>query len=1275
MFMSLRLKLLFVIVLLVLISFAAINTFSYEVLNKQMNKQLMQQSMTNVDNTVSNLTNTLSLLNKEVELISRSSQIRTGTLEQKLEFLRGGMLLNDLPIVKMGIDNGQGSMQLTNGTTVPIGQLPAFELAMLGEVTYSDLMLDTNGKPILWLMVPLFDSPMLSLHQPSTHVLGVLGVALDSNQIFRDKLKLNSKLYDDSNIILIDKNTNVLFHEDESLVLTRNYLLEDPGVTKLANQIMTSEQGYAESKVLGRVLKVFYSKIPDQEWYLIFSVNKKEFEAPIRKSMWINSGLIALTQILLGVFLYIFTERAILSRLKEAVAVTQKVASGDFYTQPLVIKKKDEIGNLAKSINGMIDNLQNLFEPFQAFIHHNQYAMIVTDASFVITSYSKRAEEMLGYTENEVLGTRSLLLWHDNRQLEERSRYYTDKLNETIPASEEVLFVLTSQGFLPDWEWTWIHRNKSRMLVSLNPSVMRHPDGTIKGYVLIARDISAIKKAVETNTRVLEILESAYDMIASFDMRGRMFYLNKAGHSFLGVDELNEHNNRLSLYMPIPFTMKFADGLSDAQRLGFWQSETEFIAASGETHIASITVVAHLSDISSNSFFSTIVRDISEQKEIERQLVNAKEQAVEANEAKSSFLARMSHEIRTPLNGIIGLTYLLQRSKLTDIQEDYMRQISDSSHNLLHILNDILDFSKLEVGKVTIEQVPFQLEESLQRLSGLFSVLLGPKPVDFIIEVDPLVPETLIGDPTRLEQVLLNLGSNAIKFTNYGLIQLSICLIEESEGTTNLSFVIQDSGIGMTEQQRQLLFMPFVQADQKTSRKYGGTGLGLVISHALIERMGGTIQVESTYQVGSTFSFQLPYLHEGHNLNHLRNQVSFNLSVLVLEDHPLVAAHWQRMLSSMGCEAVTVNTWEQARPFLHAQHWDICIIDMESGDMHGEDTWTDWRIELEALGVKVISSTSLLGRDALQYLPAPLKPCAVLVKPASIRQVRQTLQYVTNVIHSSSAEVASTKVVEEDKIRAQTDAAPRIGRILVVDDQIINRLVAEQLLVTQGFQVITAESGILALQLLEQPIVDLVLMDIHMPDMDGIETTIHLRNRYSADELPIIALTADVTEEMHLKCHAAGMNDIVMKPIEPDVLLNVLTRLLPTVQILRSDTIEDEYWPQSPGLNIPLALSRLDGKSKMYIQLLVKFSQLYSETRSQFIAFMGQEDRTSAIRLVHSLSGAAGHMGAIEVQENASAVERALHANESIEPLLDELYRSLDQVLATINNLIIEKNS
>ncbi|RKP56832.1 response regulator [Cohnella endophytica] len=1288
MFRTLRFKLVIVLLFINTCSFVVMSLINYETSNKQMNQQLIKQSLSSLKNTAAGLDAMLDLRKREAELISHSIPVRLNTKEQMLEYVRMEVPLARLTTLHVGIAGLNGDMTLLDGTDMNIGSLPAYQSALGDQSTYADIMLDSDNHPVLWLMVPLKDN--------RNNIRGTLNLAFDSVELLGEQLTIHSSDYKDSSILLIDRQTNLLNYKDSSLILKRNYLRDEPNLSEFVKQMHLTEEGSGEAEVFGRVVKLFYVHMPLTDWYVVSSVAKNEFQAPLLQSIKLNGGLIALTEILVGAFLYFITQRAILDRLKQILAVTKNVASGNFYPSPIRIQSNDELGTLAKSVNSMINNLQELFEPFNTFIRHNQYAMIVTDSRFYITSFNKRAVELLGYEEEDVIGQKALLLWHDQVQLKERAKYYSDKLKRSIVPDETVLFIPPHDGFLPDWEWKWITREDIPLLVSINTSIMRNPDGTPKGYVLIARDISMIKKAVESNARLLEITESAHDMIASFDLRSRIFYLNRAGHAFLGIDTLDENTNRFSQYMSIPATVRFADGLTEARERGFWQNETEIIGKNGVTRMVSITVVAHMTHEGGEVFFSTIVRDISDQKEAQRQLILAKDEAEEANRAKGSFLARMSHEIRTPLNGIIGLAYLLQRSNLSEIQASYLRQISDSSQNLLGILNAVLDYSKLEADKLTIEQVPFRLEDAMQRLSGIFSVLLGPKPVDFILHSDNDIPEWLIGDSTRLEQVLLNLGSNAIKFTNFGKIELTIRLLELKDGIARLSFCVKDTGIGMTEAQREQLFMPFVQADEKTSRKYGGTGLGLVISGTLVERMGGWIYVDSEYQAGSSFRFELAFEVDSNPLDKSMLKRPLELSVVVLEDEPTVADHWKSLLSSFGCEVVAVNAWKQADLLLKERTWDVMLIDMEAADMHGEETWVQWKTALDKQGVKIVSSTTLLGRDALLQLPDELKPAAVLVKPSSSLQVRQTLQIIreassdyridnvnigSNTIESiytpHDLQVANLQVAVAGKPFRDLNSLPL--RIIAVDDQIINRLVVKQLIEQQGIEVELMESGAEALQALENKTADLVLMDLHMPEMDGIEATVHLRKRYSPEELPIIALTADVTKEQHERCIGAGMNDVITKPIEPESLYSMIVKWLPGIatehKALVSSPPDLEAWPELPGLDSVSALRRLDGKRQLYLRLLDKFRLQHVDTKQRLEQLLTSGDLSSAIRLVHSLSGSAGHLGAEGVQSAASELQTALQSNEKwtdyqlrLNVLLDELFCSIDVLLEQKRN-------
>lgn len=767
----------------------------------------------------------------------------------------------------------------------------------------------------------------------------------------------------------------------------------------------------------------------------------------------------------------------------------------------------------------------------------------------------------------------------------------------------------------------------------------------------------------EMNSRLLAITESAHDMIATFDLRGKILYLNRAGYEFLGIRTLGEKNGYLERYMSVPTTLRLVAGLRIAQEQGYWQDESEWIKEDGTVLTTSQTVVAHQPEGAEEPYFSTIVRDITERKEIERQLWLAKQAADEANEAKSAFLARMSHEIRTPLNGIIGLTHLLQRTELSDIQRDYLRQITVSSNGLLHILNDLLDYSKLEADKLSIETVPFRLEEVLERLSRTFAVLLGAKPVDLMLRIAPGVPDVLYGDPSRLEQILLNLVNNAIKFTDEGFISLEISLVHAYESAAALRFAVADSGVGMSPQEQARLFKPFSQASEGANRS-GGTGLGLVISSSLIQRMGGTrIQVDSRFGEGSTFSFQIPFGTQGSGSS-LENPLPYRLNVLVLEDGARMRDYWLQTLAEMGCTVETAENWAAAEHKLNTETWDAWIVDMENGDMHGEETWETWKRVADAKGTAIFCSTTLRGRDMLMAMEEDLRPAGVLIKPTVPMQIRHALLALCQ--RTEAADSAASREPERTSLRLN-------GTVLVVEDNEISRTVTARLVEELGLVACEASDGTQARHVLESRPVQLVLMDLQMPGMDGLETTraIHGDERFSS--LPVIALTGEDIELWRQRCLDAGMIDLLRKPVSPENLKAVLSRWLPTAVSVPSPSDSHAAWPDTDALDIPLALHRLGGKTALYLQLLDRFRQEYADLTKQLRDYADSDDSSVPQRLLHSFRGAAAHLGAIPVAREALLLEEAYRKSQPTEEALGTLDVRLNALIDTIDSILRQK--
>ncbi|MBW5448082.1 response regulator [Cohnella sp. CFH 77786] len=768
----------------------------------------------------------------------------------------------------------------------------------------------------------------------------------------------------------------------------------------------------------------------------------------------------------------------------------------------------------------------------------------------------------------------------------------------------------------------------------------------------------------EMNARLLAITESAHDMIATFDLRGKIMYLNRAGYELLGIRELTEKNGYLERYMSVPTTLRLVKGLRIALEQGYWQDESEWIVEGGNILATSQTVVAHKPEGADEPYFSTIVRDITDRKEIERQLLLAKQAADEANEAKSAFLARMSHEIRNPLNGIVGLTHLLKRSPLNDVQRDYVRQIAVSSNSLLHLLNDLLDYSKLEADKLTLHAVPFRLDDCLERLSGMFAVLLGPKPVELVIAVEPGVPDILVGDHARLEQVLLNLAGNAIKFTETGCISLEIGVVECDPTTVKLRFAIADTGIGMKPEQLEHLFQPFVQAGEGTSRSCGGTGLGLVICRSLIERMGGQgIEVVSRYGAGSTFAFELPFRIEV--ADWLSESLSAGLKVLVLEDSPVMRDHWLSTLMRMGCQAEAVADWDSAERLLSEQNWDVWIADMECGDMHGEETWDKWKKTADRRGTAILCSTTLPGRDALLSLSEASRPDGFLIKPAVRQQIVHALQ---GLLDRRSASVPPA-------IPQESAALPRLsGRVLLVEDNEINRVVLTKMLEDAGLTVHAESDGQQALRKLTELPFRLVLLDLHLPGMDGFEIASRIRADGRWHALPVIAVTGQDVEGWRNVCRIAGMNDLLRKPVHPEELFRTLSHWLSSGLQTAASSVNgpEAAWPDTEELDIPLALHRLDGKTSLYLQLLERFRQEYADLATQLDAW-SDEDAKGPQRLLHSFRGAATHLGAMPVARVALALEEAYRLGRPSTELIRALEARLRCLMDIIEGIINQK--
>jgi signal transduction histidine kinase/DNA-binding response OmpR family regulator/HPt (histidine-containing phosphotransfer) domain-containing protein len=689
--------------------------------------------------------------------------------------------------------------------------------------------------------------------------------------------------------------------------------------------------------------------------------------------------------------------------------------------------------------------------------------------------------------------------------------------------------------------------------------------------------------------------------------------------------------------------------------------------------------------------------DISEERHVADEMRRARELAEDAARTKSSFLANMSHEIRTPMNAIIGMAHLLHKSGLSPRQQDYLGKIQRSSQHLLGIINDILDFSKIEAGKLTIESTDFELDAVLENVANLVGEKAASKGLELIFELEPGLTQALVGDPLRLGQILVNYCNNAVKFTEHGEIRVRVSQREAGARDVLLHFAVQDTGIGLSEEQRARLFQSFSQADRSTSRRYGGTGLGLAISKSLAQLMGGEVGVESEPGRGSTFWFTA-------RLGRAERQPQARLPrldlrgcrVLVIEDNEYSRIALTEMLVAMSFRVAAVASGEagvEAVRFAAAEEQPFGVV-FTDWQMPGIDGLEAGR-RILALGLQPpphLVMVTAYGRDEVAAAAEATGFDCVLTKPVNPSQL-------FDAVMRALGEQPASPLMPGEAASAGLDLAAIAGaRLLLAEDNELNQEVAVELLSDAGLQVEVADNGRAALDKLLQRGAghyDAVLMDMQMPLLDGLGATLEIRRLPQFAHLPIIAMTANAMQGDRERCLEAGMNDYVAKPIEPDALWRALLRWIPAragypstaaapvpaeaapaqpppVPPPASDGVTGRDFPLPlgiAGLDVRLGLSRTAGKTELYRRLLEKFVALEGDAIGQVRRALDADDVATAERAAHTLKGTAASIGATALQAEAAALEQALRERAAaalFEPLLAACSIRLEPLIAAL---------
>ncbi|MBN2894410.1 MAG: PAS domain S-box protein [Campylobacterales bacterium] len=789
------------------------------------------------------------------------------------------------------------------------------------------------------------------------------------------------------------------------------------------------------------------------------------------------------------------------------------------------------------------------------------------------------------------------------------------------------------------------------------------------------RDLSEEKRKEqlleESREYLNNIMESAIDGIVAIDAAGMIQTFNKAAEALFGFSREEVIGRNVSLLMPEPHQSRHDGYISAYLRSGVAKAightlELEAQRKDGTRFPISLRV-GEIKTPTHHSF-TALLQDISQRKAVEAAMLLARQEAEQAAKTKADFLANMSHEIRTPLNAIIGMSFLVMQTELDEKQYLYIKKIDSAANHLLGVINDILDYSKLESGKMVLDHSDFDFNAILDNISNMFSFKVQEKEIELLYDIDSTMPYKLKGDALRLSQVLINLVSNAVKFTNAGTIVLRSRLRAREGNKARISFSVKDTGIGMTAEQAARLFHSFSQVDTSATRRYEGTGLGLVISQHLVHAMQGTISARSVYGSGSTFSFEVE-LELQEEQPPLGSRTFTPMRVLIVDDNPIALEVIAKVTSSFHYETHQVMSGEQAiskmrDALTRNTPYDLLIIDYKMPGIDGLETIKQMEVPQNCKIVMVTSTDMNVLKERAEglsidaFLSKPLTPSSLYdaIVALQSRNRMNTLERVRS----------NTYVTLAQKIAG--------AHLLVVEDNKQNQEIAAAFLEKGGVSFDFANNGEEAVMMAQKNVYDGVLMDVQMPVMDGFEATRRLRGIEATSTLPIIAMTANALHGDRQRCLNAGMNDYVSKPIDINKLFEVLAlQIVPKIhkdlQEAIPETADDAAVLGCLELDIKNALSRMGGSVSLFVTQARRFARSHHGFTQEIEALCAGADTEALVRFVHSLKGTSGSIGATPLFVQAKELEQHLKESGLSKENLQSLKQLSSLVAQVVNNI------
>lgn len=1031
----------------------------------------------------------------------------------------------------------------------------------------------------------------------------------------------------------------------------------------------------------------------------ILEVENQEANASATTSLIINLFAVAAVMAI-SISLGLILAERITKPIRTIKEAATKIGQGNFDAR-VEINTQDELNILADAFNQMVGQLQETTVSkfyLDNILSSLSDALIVLNNQGKVKSCNEAALSLSGYQSAELL--------------DQPIGFFLNQEN------------LQDFPFQGRRETIFFAKNGSQIPVSVAASMMQNTAGKNEGIVCLVQDISARKQAEKALRRQALMFETIYDGVILTDVEeGRIIDWNPAAERIFGYHKKEVWGQIAGIiYHPAVATELIQEMLNSLEKEGRWVRELEFIRKNGTKGVCE-TVVVPLWDEQSQIVASMgVYRDITDRKQYENQLVEAREAALEAAQAKAQFLANMSHEIRTPMNGVLGMSELLLTTDLNARQLDFVRTLQVSGEHLLGVINDVLDFSKIEAGEMRLDSNDFDLNRCLEEILDLCNPQAAMKDLELGLLIDTEVPRQLIGDAGRLRQVLTNLVGNAIKFTDEGEVAIHVSVTSshelltperlkihnsstfcplpyspvsqsEDEQQAHLRFTVKDTGIGIDAEDQKKLFNSFSQVDTSTTRKYGGTGLGLAICKHLVEMMGGEIGVESSLGVGSTFWFTASF---GKMTVEPAPQISDRTSpkgyispealagkrVLVVDDRPINRQIVQHQLTAKGMQVDEAPNGFAALNILQAaadteNPYDVVLIDMKMPKIDGSTLGRLILAEPDWAHPKLVLMTSMHAGDSAQPL---LRSgfADYLVKPVKESQLLQSL---LKVLAPDHLPLVLTELSQEEASNSE-QGQQRSLKILIVEDTPINLKLVQHQIRLLGHQWDAVENGLMALEKLAERNYDIVLMDCQMPVMDGYETTKALRQREGTDcHTVIIGMTAYAMQGDREKCLAAGMDDYLSKPVMVKDLKETLLRW--SSEIKGYPTTENGLSQSQSSIDAPVILlnSSADlvdwscleeiagGDPSFQLEMVQEFVKNAEIFLTEAKLALAEKDCITLANKAHQIKGGSASVAVQSMSEIASKLHHQAQANhlEGADLLIAQLEELLEQLKAHRN--------